>query len=147
MYDHGLIAPTVALICWTLIVMAWLGFERIHNIRRLRLSPQAGKFSRELDALMPDRARQVSSNYIHLMEQPTIFYAVCFSLQFLGQGGNAVNIGFAWSYVVIRVLHTIVHATFNDVRLRFVLFLISSLFLIGLALHAVLGLLGAFHHL
>jgi hypothetical protein len=97
MYQHGLIAPVVALVCWTLLVMVWLGYERLHNIRRLKLSPDAGRFARELDSKMPDRARQVSSNYMHLMEQPTIFYAVCLGLQFLGQGDIAVNIGFAWS--------------------------------------------------
>ena len=85
MYDHGLIGPVIALVCWSLVVMAWLGYERVRNILRLRLSPDAGKFARDLDALMPDRARQVSANYMHLMEQPTIFYAVCLSLQFIGR--------------------------------------------------------------
>ena len=147
MYDHGLIAPIVALVCWTLIVMAWLGFERIVNIKRLKLSPDSGKFSRDLNALMPIRAKQVSDNYTHLLEQPTIFYAICLCLQFLGQGDIPVNIGFAWGYVVLRVLHTMVHTTFNNVRLRFVLFLASSGFLIGLTTHAVLGMLAASHHL
>jgi hypothetical protein len=96
---------------------------------------------------MPDRAKQVSDNYMHLMEQPTLFYAVCFSLQFLGQGEHPVNIGFAWGYVSIRVLHTLVHSTFNDVRIRFFLFLLSSVFLVGLVTHAVLGMFRFSHHL
>jgi len=140
MYHHGLIAPVIALVCWTLAVMIWLGYERVRNINRLKLSPDAGKFARDLNALMPDRAKQVSDNYMHLMEQPTLFYAVCFSLQFLGQGEHPVNIGFAWGYVSIRVLHTLVHSTFNDVRIRFFLFLLSSVFLVGLVTHAVLGM-------
>lgn len=147
MYQHGLIAPVIALVCWTLVVMIWLGYERIRNIARLRLSPDAGRFSRDLNALMPDRAKQVSDNYMHLMEQPTLFYAVCLSLQFLGQGEHPVNIGFAWAYVSLRVLHTLVHSTFNNVRLRFVLFLLSSVFLIGLVTHAVLGMFSFSHHL
>ena len=147
MYHHGLIAPVIALVCWTLAVMIWLGYERVRNINRLRLSPDAGKFARDLNALMPDRAKQVSDNYMHLMEQPTLFYAVCFSLQFLGQGEHPVNIGFAWGYVSIRVLHTLVHSTFNDVRIRFFLFLLSSVFLVGLVTHAVLGMFRFSHHL
>ena len=147
MYHHGLIAPVIALVCWTLAVMIWLGYERVRNINRLKLSPDAGKFARDLNALMPDRARQVSDNYMHLMEQPTLFYAVCFSLQFLGQGEHPVNIGFAWGYVSIRVLHTLVHSTFNDVRIRFFLFLLSSVFLVGLVTHAVLGMFRFSHHL
>ncbi|MCE2714066.1 MAG: MAPEG family protein [Acidibacter sp.] len=147
MYHHGLIAPVIALVCWTLAVMIWLGYERVRNINRLKLSPDAGKFARDLNALMPDRAKQVSDNYMHLMEQPTLFYAVCFSLQFLGQGEHPVNIGFAWGYVSIRVLHTLVHSTFNDVRIRFFLFLLSSVFLVGLVTHAVLGMFRFSHHL
>jgi hypothetical protein len=147
MYHHGLIAPVIALVCWTLAVMIWLGYERVRNINRLKLSPDAGKFARDLNALMPDRAKQVSDNYMHLMEQPTLFYAVCFSLQFLGQGEHPVNIGFAWGYVTIRVLHTLVHSTFNDVRIRFFLFLLSSVFLVGLVTHAVLGMFRFSHHL
>ena len=147
MYNHGLIAPVIALVCWTLAVMIWLGYERVRNINRLKLSPDAGKFARDLNALMPDRAKQVSDNYMHLMEQPTLFYAVCFSLQFLGQGEHPVNIGFAWGYVSIRVLHTLVHSTFNDVRIRFFLFLLSSVFLVGLVTHAVLGMFRFSHHL
>ena len=140
MYDHGLIAPVIALVCWSLVVMAWLGYERVRNILRLRLSPDAGKFARDLDALMPDRARQVSANYMHLMEQPTIFYAVCLSLQFIGQGNHPINIGLAWGYVAARILHTGVQGTVNNVSLRFVLFLISSVFLIALAVHAVMAM-------
>ena len=147
MYHHGLIATVIALVCWTLAVMIWLGYERVRNINRLKLSPDAGKFARDLNALMPDRAKQVSDNYMHLMEQPTLFYAVCFSLQFLGQGEHPVNIGFAWGYVSIRVLHTLVHSTFNDVRIRFFLFLLSSVFLVGLVTHAVLGMFRFSHHL
>jgi hypothetical protein len=89
---------------------------------------------------MPERARQVSANYMHLMEQPTIFYAVCLGLQFLGQGNHPVNIGLAWAYVATRVLHTLVHCTFNEVRLRFMLFLVSSTFLIALTVHAVMAM-------
>jgi hypothetical protein len=142
MDDPGLIAPVIALVCWTLVVMVWLGFERVSNIRRLRLSPDAGKSARELDALMPVRARQVSANYMHLMEQPTVFYAVCLSLQLLGQGADPVNLGLAWGYVGLRVLHSLVHATFNDVRLRFALFLASSAALVALTVRAALGVLG-----
>ena len=140
MYDHGLIGPVIALVCWSLVVMVWLGYERVRNILRLRLSRDAGKFARDLDALMPDRARQVSANYMHLMEQPTIFYAVCLSLQFIGQGNHPINIGLAWGYVAARVLHTGVQGTVNNVSLRFALFLISSVFLIALAVHAVMAM-------
>jgi hypothetical protein len=42
----------------------------------------------------------------------------------------------------LRVLHSLVHTTFNDVRLRFALFLASSAALIALSVRAALGMLG-----
>ena len=109
-------------------------------MRRLHLSPQRGRFAREMNQQMPDHARQVADNYNHLMEQPTIFYAVCLSLQFIGQGNHPINIGLAWGYVAARILHTGVQGTVNNVSLRFALFLISSVFLIALAVHAVMAM-------
>jgi hypothetical protein len=79
---------------------------------------------------------------MHLMEQPTVFYAVCLSLQFLGQGADPVNLGLAWGYVGLRVLHSLIHTTSNDVRLRFAMFLASSVALIALTVRAALGVLG-----
>jgi hypothetical protein len=63
-------------------------------------------------------------------------------LQFLGLGADPVNLGLAWGYVGLRVLHSLVHATFNDVRLRFALFLASSAALVALTVRAALGVLG-----
>lgn len=74
------------------------------------------------------------------MEQPTIFYAVCFALALLG-AGDGVNAWIAWAYVGLRVLHSLVQASFNKVAVRFSLFVLSTLALAALALHAGLTIL------
>ena len=136
MYHHGLIAPVIALVCWTLAVMIWLGYERVRNINRLKLSPDAGKFARDLNALMPDRAKQVSDNYMHLMEQPTIFYATALALAVMGEGGSlAVNL--AWGYAGLRIVHSLVQILSNRVVVRFLVFALASLCLLGLVLLAL----------
>jgi hypothetical protein len=140
MYTNGLLAPMVALIAWSLVMWVWLYATRLPAMQRLQLSPQRGRFAREMNQQMPDHARQVADNYNHLMEQPTIFYAICVVLQLLGQGDHPVNIGFAWAYVVLRVVHSIVQSTVNHVPTRFVVFALSTLFLAGLTVHAVAAL-------
>ena len=140
MYTNGLLAPMTALIAWTLVMWAWLYATRIPAMRRLGLDPQRGRFAREMNQQMPDRARQVADNYNHLMEQPTIFYAICIVLQLLGQGDHPINIGFAWAYVTLRVVHSLVQSTVNHVLTRFSVFALSTLFLIGLTVHAIVAM-------
>jgi len=135
MYEHGMIAPVVALIIWSLLMLIWLYATRIPAMGKAKLRPgQATKA--DMEALP---SANVANNYNHLMEQPTLFYAVCFALQFLGQGDNAINIGLAWTYVVIRIVHSLVQATVNIIVLRFFIFVAASLVLMALAVHAAIG--------
>jgi hypothetical protein len=45
----------------------------------------------------------------------------------------------AWLYVAIRVVHSLVQATVNVILLRFTIFMIGSLVLMALALHAAMA--------
>ena len=74
------------------------------------------------------------------MEQPTIFYAIVFALILMGFDAP-INVWLAWGYVALRVLHSIVQATINVVKIRFPLFALSTLCLFGLTLHAALRLI------
>ena len=74
------------------------------------------------------------------MEQPTLFYAIVFALVLM-HFDAAINVYLAWGYVGLRVLHSIVQATVNVVRIRFVIFLLATLCLIGLTTHAALRLI------
>ena len=138
MYDHGLIAPVVALVIWSLIVWVWMYATRLPAMQQAGVKPSEGAYARELNAKMPPYARRVADNYNHLMEQPTIFYALCFALQFIEQT-HPVNIGLAWTYVALRVMHTLVQCLFNVVPLRFLLFVLSTIVLAMLAFHAAAG--------
>lgn len=140
MYTNGLLAPIVALVGWSLVMWVWLYATRLPAMSRLGIPPAAGKFAGSLNAEMPPYARQAADNYNHLMEQPTIFYAICLVLQLLGQGEHALNVGLAWAYVVLRVVHSLVHATANYVPARFGVFVLSTLCLAALTLHAALAL-------
>jgi hypothetical protein len=74
------------------------------------------------------------------MEQPTLFYAVVAILALAGMSGG-LNTQLAWGYVVLRILHSIWQATVNTIPIRFGLFILSTICLIGLSLHAVIGTL------
>jgi hypothetical protein len=93
-----------------------------------------------LDGAVEDRVQWKAHNYDHLMEQPTVFYAVAISLALMGFGED-INLWLAWTYVAFRVLHSLIQVTTNVVRWRFLAFAAASLSLLGLTLSAAARLL------
>ena len=88
---------------------------------------------------IPARVRWKADNYNHLHEQPVLFYALMFYLFLTGQTGG-IMIYLAWSYVVIRILHSLVQVSINKVMPRFGLFAIGSILLMIMSILAAIGL-------
>ena len=119
-----MIAPVMALVAWSLLIWLWMYVQRIPAMQKAGIKPQDARFPGSLDKL-PDGARQAADNYNHLMEQPTIFYAAALAIQVAGHAdGMAVH--FAWVYVGVRVLHSLLQVSINLVALRFLLFVVST---------------------
>ena len=135
-----IVAPVVALVAWTLLMMIWMFVTRFPAMRRagISLKGRVGSRGHQLDGVVEDHVQWKSHNYNHLMEQPTLFYAICIALALLGAGDVRVNLVLAWAYVGFRIVHSLIQATVNVVRWRFLVFFGGSLCLIGLALHASL---------
>lgn len=70
---------------------------------------------------LPPEVTQIADNYNHLLEQPTLFYAVAISIAVLGHV-DAVHVACARAFTALRVLHSAVQATINIVNIRFALF-------------------------
>ena len=130
-----LLAPVITLVLWTLIMCVWLYATRIPAVRRNRipLSPQQSKD--EFNSQLPAEVRWKADNYNHLMEQPTIFYAVALALAIAG-GNSAFHLNLAWLYVGLRIVHSLIHATVNIIMLRFVVFVLATLVLAVLSVSA-----------
>jgi hypothetical protein len=137
-----LLGPIVALVAWSLVMYVWLYVARIGAMRRAGISAKGMRGTRGLDGIIPPEANWPAHNYAHLMEQPTIFYAIVFALVLMGFD-HPINVYLAWAYVALRVVHSLIQATVNIVIIRFAVFTMSSLCLIGLTTHAAIYLI---HH-
>ena len=138
-----ILAPVVALVAWTLIVMLWMLVSRLGEFRRLGITPTTipdGARGVDLEGRAAPGAQWKSHNYNHLMEQPTIFYAIALTLALMDRGGG-INYWLAWGYVGFRGIHSLVQGTVNVVRYRLALFGLASLCLIGLTTHAGIHIL------
>jgi hypothetical protein len=132
-----ILAPVVALVAWTLVMLVWMLVLRIPAMRKagVNLGKLVGAKGSDADKILPAQAQWKAHNYNHLHEQPTLFYAVALTLALLGQG-DGINLWLAWAYVLLRIGHSLVQATINKVSTRFLLFLLSTLALVALTLHA-----------
>ena len=138
MQPSPILGPIVALVGWSIVMMVWMIAVRIPAMKRagIDVNKAVGGRPGVLDGVVEERAQWKAHNYIHLMEQPTLFYAICLALAVMGGGDIRINVWLAWGYVVLRVLHSLVQATSNIIRYRFLLFALASLCLIGLTVHA-----------
>jgi len=90
---------------------------------------------------LPPSVRWKSDNYTHLMEQPTVFYALAISLAVLG-GGGGLNLYLAWTYVLLRIIHSLVQTLVNKIELRFLIFVLSNVPLFWLTFNAAILVTG-----
>jgi len=130
-----ILSPVVALVLWSFVMWAWLYATRIPAMQAAKVALDPNMTSAELSERIPPKVRWKADNYNHLMEQPTLFYATALTLAFVGQGGGLALI-LAWTYVGLRVVHSLVQATINAIMLRWAVFMLSSLALLGMAILA-----------
>ena len=137
MTNSPLLGPIVALVAWTLVMLVWMAGSRFQALKKARIdiSKSVGGRGQNLEGVLPDQVNWKAHNFTHLHEQPTIFYSITLVLAIMEQN-HPINVWLAWGYVVFRVLHSIVQSTVNKVKLRFPLFALSTLCLIGLTVHA-----------
>jgi hypothetical protein len=138
MEDSRILGPVVALVAWSLVMMFWMIATRFPAMKRkgISLKGMVGGRGQQLDGVIDNNAQWKSHNYNHLMEQPTLFYAVAIALALLGKGDVAINLALAWGYVLFRIAHSLMQATVNIVAWRFGLFAAASFCLLGLTVHA-----------
>ena len=132
------LTPVLILASWTLVMWMWMYATRIPAMQKAKIDVTKMKDKSEMDVL-PREVRQVADNYNHLHEQPVVFYALAIYANLAGnESGFAVTM--AWAYVVLRIAHSLYQALVNFIPVRFVLFSLSSLSLVGLAIANLLAL-------
>lgn len=124
-----MLEPVIVLIIWTLIMLVWLYAKRIPAMQKAKIAPDKYKLSSQRkDSPLPNDAVAVADNYNHLLEAPTIFYALALAAQIGGYVDNHLIIH-AWLYVGLRIAHSLVQATQGKVMIRFSLFILSMIVL------------------
>ncbi len=139
--ENPILAPAAVLVAWSLVMLLWMALTRFPAMFKsgvdLKASPRGGR-GQDLEAILPASVNWKSHNYTHLMEQPTIFYAVVLILAVAG-AATPFMVNVAWGYTILRIIHSIYQATINVAMVRFAIFVLATLCLVILAVHAVLA--------
>jgi hypothetical protein len=116
--------PLVATMLLTLAVWVYMYVRRLSFIFSAKLDPQQ-MTPAELAQRSPPGVSTPSDNLKNLFELPTVFYAVVLYLYATRQVDGAY-VAAAWVFFGFRVLHSIVHCSFNFIPLRFILYVLSA---------------------
>src|SRR5688572_7870195 len=110
----------------TFLVLMLIPFVRFRSAFQGRVT--ADDFKVGESPRVPEDVAIPNRNYMNLLELPTLFYAVCLALYAL-QRVESIDLVIAWTYVSLRVIHSLVHLTYNNVFHRLTAFGMSNIVL------------------
>ena len=120
--------PMLALVGWTMAMLMLVGQRRFAS----RLHPR--EFAVGESARVPPAVSLPNRNFMNLLEVPVLFYVVSLTF-FVTQQVTAVAVGLAWLFVALRIAHSVVHITYNNVMHRLGVFALANFALLGLFIH------------
>lgn len=137
---NPILGPAAVLIIWSLLVLMWMTITRFAAFSKAGITlgnaPAGGRYA-DLEPDMPAKVNWVSHNYTHLMEQPTLFYAVIAILVLAGDTSSG-SLYAAWAYTALRVAHSLWQGLANVISVRVTLFTLMTLCLWVLGFNAVM---------
>ncbi len=120
----SMVRAVFAMALLTLLMALWMSVVRMRAMRMSGVNLQDAAHTASLTARLPSAATRVADNYKHLLETPTLFYAVTLAIVIAGMA-SPLYAGCAWAFLACRVLHSLVQATFNLVSVRASLYALS----------------------
>ena len=134
---YNLLLAALAMVVLTFVVGLRMLYSRVQEMRQKRLHPQKAATSKTMAANLENI--QAADNYRNLFETPVLFYALVACAVAAAYAPPWLVIG-AWCYFGLRVVHTIIHCTYNNVMHRLAAFAIGFVLLLGLWIAFVLTL-------
>ena len=127
MNTTAVLFPMVTLAWWTAITYLLMVYRRLHP--SLNKGVKLSEYKVGEPGALPPYVTQANRNIINLFEMPVLYYLTCTILYVTGNV-DALVVNLAWIYTGLRILHTLVHVTYNHVIHRSVVFGVSALVMV-----------------
>ena len=135
--EYWMLKPLVAMFFLTFVVWVVMYVQRFRYMAAQKIKPQQMATPEAIATLFPEWVNRPSDNLKNLFEMPVIFYAICAVALSIKLNDNLL-IAMAWAFVVLRVIHSVIHCTGNNVLLRFFSYFVSSIVLFGMVVRFAL---------
>jgi hypothetical protein len=123
MNDSAILLPVMTLAGWTFVVLLCIPFQRFRAGFRRQVTEKDFRYGES--QRVPPEVSLPNRNFMNLLEVPVLFYLLCV-LYYVTQSTIANFVALAWVYVALRVIHSLIHLTYNRVRHRLVAFALSN---------------------
>ena len=130
--------PMCALVAWTFAVLLLIPFARFRAAWKGEVN--AGDFRFGESARVPGPVSIPNRNLMNLLELPLLFYVVCLAL-YITLSVDTAAVALAWLYVGLRVAHSLVHLSYNNVFHRLGVYAASAVVLLFLWIRFALALM------
>ena len=117
--------PLLGMLTLTMLVWVLMFIKRMSYISANKIDAADMKTPEDVQKLIPGDVAASSNNLKNLFELPVVFYAVCLYLVVAVQV-DEIHYYCAWTFLVFRIIHSIIHCSYNQVMHRFAAYLISS---------------------
>ena len=124
-----IIYPVFSLVMLTFIVAFATGISRVISVRRREVNPK--HYILMTGDTPPDYVQKIGRNFANLLETPILFYLLA-ALVVALKIDSALMLNLAWLYVALRLVHTLIHISYNYVIHRFMAFVLSMLTLLAM---------------
>jgi hypothetical protein len=130
--------PALAMVVLTFAVWWRMYFARVGQMRRERIHPQKVATSAQATALLTDS--RAADNFRNLFELPVLFYLARVVADRMDMV-DGISVALAWAFVLLRVVHSAIHVTYNRVMHRFAAYVAGGMVLWLLWGYLAVGLL------
>ncbi|SRR5258706_6829837 len=139
MQPASILAPVFALAALTFLVLTLIPIVRFRAAFAGKVVASDFEFGESMR--VPSEVSQPNRNYMNLLEAPFLFYVLCI-ICLITKSADYALVALAWTYVALRMLHSAVHLTYNNVFHRLSLFGASVLVLFAMWIHDFARLFG-----
>jgi len=133
MNQLSLLTPAFFLVIWTFTIFLIMAIGRVKYTENVQ---RDAAHTKDLKGLLPAWVERTSDNYNHLFEQPVAFYAVSLAIALINNI-DPLMIQLAWTFVILRIFHSLVQLTINIVLFRFAIFAAGWLIIAIMAIHQI----------
>ncbi|WP_144392208.1 MAPEG family protein [Pleionea sediminis] len=124
MNPNWLVLPVIINFILTFIVQAVMYRDRVKAMKHNKVHPNQVVDRAELERLLP-QSNATSNNFKNQFEIPVIFYAIVMLLLVTGWA-TWLDFYLAAGFVIMRIIHAIVHCTTNRIKHRFYSYLLGT---------------------